>query len=190
MLSNSSSNAFPALQPSNLYSFYPYSLSHPDLGGPSRSHSRVNSIRGEAPLSPASASVSNARRASASSPLSSPNRGLGGSPFTPQHQPLAATSGEEEHGRRYDHDRTDRRAHRQRTRRSEALARQRAEKRALMGLRPAGLAMGRESEELDAEEIALDDERVSGTCARSMSSRPIICSILPPKLLAKMVILH
>lgn len=37
----------------------------------------------------------------------------------------------------------------------------RAEKRALAGLRPAGFAVGRESEELDQEEMAAEDERVS-----------------------------
>lgn len=39
--------------------------------------------------------------------------------------------------------------------------RERAERRALVGQRPAGFAVGRESEDLDLEEMALDDERVS-----------------------------
>lgn len=39
--------------------------------------------------------------------------------------------------------------------------RERAERRALVGLRPAGFAVGRESEDLDLEEMALEDERVS-----------------------------
>ena len=41
--------------------------------------------------------------------------------------------------------------------------RQRAEKRAVVGLRPAGLAVGRESEALDMEEMRLEDEKV-GSC--------------------------
>lgn len=39
--------------------------------------------------------------------------------------------------------------------------RKRAEKRAVVGMRPAGFAVGRESESLDQEEISLEDERVS-----------------------------
>jgi hypothetical protein len=39
--------------------------------------------------------------------------------------------------------------------------RERAERRALIGLRPAGFAIGRESEDLDLEEITQEDERVS-----------------------------
>jgi hypothetical protein len=42
-----------------------------------------------------------------------------------------------------------------------AHVRERAERRALVGLRPAGFAVGRESEDLDLEEMALEDERVS-----------------------------
>lgn len=39
--------------------------------------------------------------------------------------------------------------------------RQRAEKRAVIGMRPAGLAVGRESESLDIEEMRLEDEKVN-----------------------------
>lgn len=39
--------------------------------------------------------------------------------------------------------------------------RHRAELRALAGLRPAGFALGRDSEDLEVEETALDEERVS-----------------------------
>jgi len=39
--------------------------------------------------------------------------------------------------------------------------RERSERRALVGLRPAGFAIGRESEDLDLEEMTLEDERVS-----------------------------
>jgi hypothetical protein len=39
--------------------------------------------------------------------------------------------------------------------------RERAQRRALVGQRPAGFAVGRESEDLDLEEMAFDDERVS-----------------------------
>lgn len=42
-----------------------------------------------------------------------------------------------------------------------ARIRERAERRALVGLRPAGFAIGRESEDLDLEEMTLEDERVS-----------------------------
>lgn len=42
-----------------------------------------------------------------------------------------------------------------------ARVRERAERRALVGLRPAGLAVGRESEDLDLEEMTLEDERVN-----------------------------
>lgn len=38
--------------------------------------------------------------------------------------------------------------------------RKRAEKRAVVGMRPAGLAVGRESESLDIEEMRLEDEKV------------------------------
>ena len=39
--------------------------------------------------------------------------------------------------------------------------RERSERRALVGMRPAGFAIGRESEDLDLEEMTLEDERVS-----------------------------
>jgi hypothetical protein len=39
--------------------------------------------------------------------------------------------------------------------------RARAEKRAILGMRPAGVEMGREADELSDEERAFDDERVS-----------------------------
>ncbi len=39
-------------------------------------------------------------------------------------------------------------------------AKERAARRALMGRRPAGVALGREAEELSDEEAALDDEKV------------------------------
>jgi hypothetical protein len=60
--------------------------------------------------------------------------------------------------------------------------RERAEKRALIGQRPAGLAVGRDSEDLDLEEMALDDERVSldrcdfGSVSPDEVSNRSICS--------------
>ncbi|ORX39154.1 hypothetical protein BD324DRAFT_618668 [Kockovaella imperatae] len=41
----------------------------------------------------------------------------------------------------------------------EKLARARAERRALMGRRPPGVALGREAEELSDEEAAMEDEK-------------------------------
>ena len=44
--------------------------------------------------------------------------------------------------------------------RSERLHRERAERRALAGRRPAGVGLGREAEEMSDEEAALEDEKV------------------------------
>ena len=43
----------------------------------------------------------------------------------------------------------------------EKFARARAERRALIGRRPPGVALGREAEELSDEEAALEDEKVN-----------------------------
>lgn len=156
-----SSSALPAIQPSNLYTFYPYSLTHP--AGPSYASTsrRSSSIRGEV-----QGSIQPTRRGDdrdsqpLSSPLTSPRAF---SPAEHQQSPVdhhhldqpgssSSRAGSDWQAKEYA---------RQALRKSAAAGRKRAENRALMGLRPAGLAMGRESEELDIEEIAMDDERVS-----------------------------
>jgi len=51
-------------------------------------------------------------------------------------------------------------------------AKQRAARRALMGRRPAGVALGREAEELSDEEASLEDEKVRLSFHGSDSSKP------------------
>lgn len=48
-----------------------------------------------------------------------------------------------------------------------------------MGLRPVGLAVGRDSEDLDQEELALEDERVSSGLAILIDFETEIPSNIP-----------